>query len=106
MRRHRREHIPSRPTWRCQVCGVGWPCGTAKVNLLAEYGTRRVDLLVHLATRWAEAVAELAERDGDLRPSHTPQLLLDRFVGWVPTPAPADHAPGTSLPTARSLPGR
>ncbi|GIJ79178.1 hypothetical protein Xph01_36100 [Micromonospora phaseoli] len=74
----------SRPTWRCRACGSAWPCGPAKLNLLAEYGTRRTDLLVYLATRWEEAVRQLTDADSGVRA----QQLHDRFTAWVPTRPP------------------
>lgn len=57
----RREHVPSRPTWRCTACGIAWPCSAAKLRLLGEYRTDRIALLLHLATLQAEAAAQLAQ---------------------------------------------
>ncbi|MFG3715778.1 flavin reductase [Micromonospora sp. NPDC047730] len=72
-------HLPSRPTWRCQSCGVAWPCSPAKLRLLAEYRTRRAGLLVYLRALKAEAAEQLAELD-----SGTPPADLDRrFVNWA-----------------------
>ncbi|MCO1596900.1 hypothetical protein M8C17_17235 [Micromonospora sp. RHAY321] len=45
MNRHR-NHLPSRPTWRCQACGIAWPCSPAKLRLLATYRTNPTELLV------------------------------------------------------------
>ncbi|GIJ30153.1 hypothetical protein Vqi01_53150 [Micromonospora qiuiae] len=75
-----RAHLPSRPTWRCHTCGSAWPCGTAKVRLLAEYGRDRISLLIYLATLQEEAAEQLAERGRPVRPS----TLHHRFTGWVP----------------------
>ncbi|MBM0225509.1 flavin reductase [Micromonospora sp. ATA51] len=79
MSRGRREHLPTRPTWRCQVCGIAWPCSSAKLRLLAEYRERRTALLVYLATFQAEAAEQLAELDHSTPPAD----LADRFTGWA-----------------------
>lgn len=76
---HRREHLPSRPTWRCQGCGIAWPCSSAKLRLLAEYREDRTALLVYLATLQAEAAEQLAELDGNTPPVD----LAERFTGWA-----------------------
>ncbi|MBQ0901290.1 flavin reductase [Micromonospora sp. U21] len=73
-----REHLPTRSTWRCQVCGIAWPCSPAKLRLLAEYRDRCTDLLVYLATLQAEAAEQLAE----LHHGTPPACLADRFTGW------------------------
>ncbi|KAB1947209.1 flavin reductase [Micromonospora sp. ALFpr18c] len=57
----RRDHLPSRPTWRCRACGIAWPCSPAKLRLLAEYRNDRPALLVHLATLRAQAAVHLDE---------------------------------------------
>ncbi|MET8310410.1 flavin reductase [Micromonospora sp. NPDC005173] len=68
-------HLPSRPAWRCQSCGIAWPCSAAKLRLLAEYRRDRVALLVYLATLQAEAGEQLAGLD--------PARLTDRFISWA-----------------------
>ncbi|MEU5549729.1 flavin reductase [Micromonospora sp. NPDC047793] len=80
-----RDHVASRPTWRCRACGTDWPCGRAKRDLLAEYGTRRTDLLVYLAILWEEALRQLTER----HPGTGPAELHERFVGWLPPRTPS-----------------
>ncbi|MEU6072254.1 flavin reductase [Micromonospora sp. NPDC047074] len=80
----RRDHLPSRPTWRCAVCGIAWPCSAAKLRLLGEYRTDRTALLVYLATLQEEAAGQLAELDGP-----RPHLdLADRFTAWARPNAP------------------
>ncbi|TWH67584.1 hypothetical protein [Micromonospora olivasterospora] len=37
MSRTARPHLPVRPIWLCRVCGHTWPCGAARLSLLAEY---------------------------------------------------------------------
>ncbi|MFG1949797.1 flavin reductase [Micromonospora sp. NPDC048830] len=71
----RREHLPSRPTWRCQACGIAWPCSSAKLRLLAEYREDRPALMIYLATLHTEAVEHLAELDS--------ANLAERFTGWA-----------------------
>ncbi|WP_406078000.1 flavin reductase [Micromonospora sp. NBC_00858] len=75
MPRGHRDHLPTRPTWRCQSCGIAWPCSAAKLRLLAEYRRDRVALLVYLATLQAEAGEQLAGLD--------PARLTDRFISWA-----------------------
>ncbi|MGC5029306.1 flavin reductase [Micromonospora sp. DT229] len=73
---HRREHLPSRPSWRCRACGSAWPCSAAKLRLLGRYREDRAGLLTHLAALHEEAAAEL----GDVISA---VILLDRFVSWA-----------------------
>ncbi|MEO3780686.1 flavin reductase [Micromonospora sp. B11E3] len=72
----RRQHLPTRPTWRCQACGIAWPCSPAKLRLLGEYREDRIGLLRHLAALQAEAAEELAQ----VVPSAS---LIERFTGWA-----------------------
>ncbi|MEU2664010.1 flavin reductase [Micromonospora sp. NPDC007220] len=75
----RRDHLPTRPTWRCAACGIAWPCSAAKLRLLAEYRTDRPALLMHLATLQAEAGEQLAALDH----ATTPAGLTARFTAWA-----------------------
>ncbi|WBB91807.1 flavin reductase [Verrucosispora sp. WMMC514] len=75
-----REHVPSRPTWRCRACGIAWPCSAAKLRLLAEYRGNIPGLMIYLVTLREEAIAQLAERDPGTR---LPDLHR-RFTDWVP----------------------
>ncbi|MEU8263255.1 flavin reductase [Micromonospora sp. NPDC048999] len=79
MSRRRPEHLPSRPTWRCQACGIAWPCSAAKLRLLAEYRGQRANLLIYLATLQAEAAVQLADLGGGTALAG----LHDRFLGWA-----------------------
>ncbi|NJP30513.1 flavin reductase [Micromonospora thermarum] len=79
MSRRSREHVPTRPTWRCAACGIAWPCSPAKLRLLAEYRNDRATLLVYLATLQAEAAEQLAELDSGTSPAD----LTERFTGWA-----------------------
>ena len=79
MSRRSREHLPSRPTWRCSACGIAWPCSPAKLRLLAEYRQDRTALLVYLATLQVEAAEQLAELDGSMPPDN----LAERFTAWA-----------------------
>ncbi|MET8232934.1 flavin reductase [Micromonospora sp. NPDC005298] len=73
-RRHR-NHLPTRPTWRCQACGIAWPCSAAKLRLLGEYRNDRLALTVYLATLHVEASAQLPDVD--------PARLAERFLSWA-----------------------
>ncbi|KAB1128514.1 flavin reductase [Micromonospora sp. NPDC049060] len=79
MSRRTREHVPTRPTWRCRACGIAWPCSPAKLRLLGEYRHDRAALTVHLATLQVEAAAQLVALD----PGVSPAQLADRFVSWA-----------------------
>ncbi|SCL19042.1 hypothetical protein [Micromonospora inyonensis] len=76
----RRPHTPIRPIWLCRACGHPWPCGEAKLALLAEYGQNRVSLFVYLAGAFGDAVDDL----GKLHSGETPISgeLFDRFLSW------------------------
>ncbi len=74
------DHIPSRPTWRCQACGSAWPCSPAKLRLLAEYKNDKPALMVRLVELREEAAEELAGMDSGERPAG----LHKRFTDWVP----------------------
>ncbi|GIJ26509.1 hypothetical protein Vqi01_16710 [Micromonospora qiuiae] len=75
-----REHVPSRPTWRCHACGAHWPCGAAKVRLLAEYKGNMPGLMVYLVTQREDAAEQLAELNSGTPPAD----LHRRFTDWVP----------------------
>lgn len=85
-------HLPLRPLWLCRTCGQPWPCGQAKLDLLASYQDSRSNLLIYLAGRLHEAIDDLHR----LNPSTTGDVrdLFDRFLGW-----PARHC-GNRPPTA------
>ncbi|GAB3935376.1 flavin reductase [Micromonospora vulcania] len=80
MIRRRLAHLPTRPTWRCQACGIAWPCSAAKLNLLARYREDRAALLVHLAALRDEAAAQLSAGQPD---SVASADLAERFTGWA-----------------------
>ncbi|WP_405432741.1 flavin reductase [Micromonospora sp. NBC_00617] len=72
-------HSPLRPSWRCPVCGILWPCSAAKLRLLGEYREDRPGLLSHLATVQQQAETDLTALNPDVAlPDLTP-----RFVGWA-----------------------
>ncbi|MEV4765672.1 flavin reductase [Micromonospora chokoriensis] len=77
----RRKHTPSRPSWRCPVCGILWPCSAAKLRLLAEYREDRPGLLTHLVKVQKTATADLTT----LHPGVALPDLTPRFVGWAAT---------------------
>ncbi|MEU7575006.1 hypothetical protein [Micromonospora sp. NPDC049240] len=76
-----RRHDPHRPLWLCRACGGPWPCGTARLTLLAEYGDSRVTLCVYLAGMLYTAVEDLCR----LAPQDAPKpaALHERFLGWA-----------------------
>ncbi|ASW57766.1 hypothetical protein [Plantactinospora sp. KBS50] len=78
---HRAYHVPLRPTWLCRICAGPWPCGPAKLALLAGHDGDRIGLMITLAHYLHEAVYDLAEVCGPHCPD--PQDLNRRFLGWV-----------------------
>ncbi|RAO42202.1 flavin reductase [Micromonospora saelicesensis] len=80
MTRQRLAHLPTRPTWRCQACGIAWPCSAAKLNLLAEYREDRTALLICLATLRDEAVAHL---NAEVPDGVASADMVERFTGWA-----------------------
>nr|WP_229400750.1 flavin reductase [Micromonospora okii] len=77
-------HDPVRPIWLCRRCAAPWPCGAARVALLAEYRGDRVGLALYLAALMVEAEEQLAR----LAPSTPPGNLVSRFLSWVRVPRP------------------
>ncbi|MEW2377820.1 flavin reductase [Micromonospora sp. NPDC047812] len=75
-----RDHVPSRPTWRCRACGIAWPCSPAKLLLLARYRGDMPGLMVHLVTLREEAAEQLAQQI----PGAQSTDLHRRFTDWVP----------------------
>lgn len=73
-------HVPLRPFWLCRVCGQSWPCGRAKLDLLAGYQDSPLNLFIYLAGLLHEAIDDLhrlnASTTGEVRG------LFDRFLGW------------------------
>lgn len=54
-------HVAMRPLWRCRNCGGPWPCGQARLDLLAEYKGDRTALLIFLAALKEEAREQLRQ---------------------------------------------
>ena len=69
-----------RPLWLCRRCGQPWPCGAAKVALVAEYRDSPVSLFLYLAGFLHDAIDDLHR----LNPSVTGSAaaMFDRFLGW------------------------
>ncbi|WP_433342594.1 flavin reductase [Micromonospora sp. CA-111912] len=79
---HGSQHLPIRPLWLCRRCGAPWPCGPARLSLLAEYQGNRTALLFYLAMLKEEANVHLTS----LNPSAPPRDLTNRFLSWVRAP--------------------
>jgi hypothetical protein len=67
-------HLPHRPAWTCQRCGLPYPCPTARDRLLAVYG-RTPALARRASDLLYEAVPDLA--------GVPPADLFDRFIAWT-----------------------
>ncbi|MBM7077518.1 MULTISPECIES: flavin reductase [Micromonospora] len=74
-------HTPLRPIWLCRVDANPWPCGEAKLALLARYGDDLPGLLALLTGLSAEATEHLTQLDNGRRIDVT-----DRFLTWVRPP--------------------
>jgi hypothetical protein len=74
------DHLPLRPLWLCQTCGQHWPCGRAKLALLADFHGSEISLFLYLAGLLHKAIDDLHR----LNPSTTADVrdLFDRFLGW------------------------
>lgn len=68
-----------RPLWMCRNCGQPWPCGPARLSLLAEYEGNRTALILYLSGLLAEARNQLAQ----LGSGSSPADLTDRFISWA-----------------------
>ncbi|MEU5781765.1 flavin reductase [Micromonospora lupini] len=75
MRGRRLPHLATRPTWRCQSCGIAWPCSAAKLSLLGQYRENRPALVAYLVTLRDEAAEQ--------HHATTAADLDDRFVAWA-----------------------
>ncbi|MFC8616608.1 hypothetical protein ACFT9M_09355 [Micromonospora purpureochromogenes] len=91
------DHLPLRPLWLCRACGQPWPCGRAKLALLADYDGSRVSLFLYLAGLLHDAIDDLHK----LNPSTTGSSadMFDRFLGW-----PARHSRSHRMTTTSPLP--
>lgn len=74
------EHVPRRPEWDCQTCGLdtSWPCAPAQVRLTEQYRRDRIGLSMHVGSLYFVASAE--------RPDEDPTHLYERIVGWIREP--------------------
>ena len=81
------EHLPLRPLWLCRWCGQPWPCGAAKLALVAEYQDNPVSLFLYLAACLHDAIDDLHRLNPSVTGSATD--MFDRFLGW---PARHTHA--------------
>ncbi|GGM62153.1 hypothetical protein GCM10011608_54100 [Micromonospora sonchi] len=76
----RQRHAPLRPIWICTGCAHPWPCGPARVELLADYAGQRRDLAVDLAELLREATADLTRICPE---PPDPVAAYARFLGWL-----------------------
>ncbi|TDC80833.1 hypothetical protein E1193_16575 [Micromonospora sp. KC606] len=92
------EHLPLRPLWMCRRCGQPWPCGPAKLALVAEYRDSPVSLFLYLAGCLRDAIDDLHR----LNPSVTGSAsdIFDRFLGW-----PTRHTDSYRVATAEASRG-
>lgn len=74
------EHVPTRPSWECPLCGQLWPCAPAKVRLSEEYADDVGSLLIYLGTTMWEAIDDSFHHS---RRGPLPDGLRDRFLDWA-----------------------
>ncbi|GGQ94596.1 hypothetical protein GCM10010168_08110 [Actinoplanes ianthinogenes] len=72
------EHLYRRPDWDCRVCGLPWPCATARAGLLHEYRAFPSLLRIYLSTQMYDALEDMAVT-GEV----TPLNLHERFLAWA-----------------------
>lgn len=72
------KHVGRRPGWECGACGVPWPCGPARADLLAEHSGHPSVLTVYLSGQMDEALRDLTA--GGKPP---PLDLYQRFLAWA-----------------------
>ncbi|MFE9689507.1 hypothetical protein [Micromonospora sp. NPDC005806] len=89
------EHLPLRPLWLCRRCGQPWPCGTAKLALVAEYQDAPVSLFLYLTGCLHDAIDDLLRLNASMTGSGAD--MFDRFLGW-----PARHIHSYRATTTRS----
>lgn len=74
-------HLPLRPLWLCRRCGHPWPCGPARLTLLADFRDDRIALHVYLGSVLLAAAADLHRLNPE--PGPDPAALFTRFLGWA-----------------------
>jgi hypothetical protein len=67
------EHLPSRPSWACGVCGQEWPCPTARATLRDEGNPTQLATLMWVYLENYCMDAGPGSLDG----------VFERFVGWT-----------------------
>ncbi|BAL91685.1 hypothetical protein AMIS_64650 [Actinoplanes missouriensis 431] len=67
------EHAPAQPSWKCESCGLPWPCPPARDRLTRENG--RVELAVLMWDYIEEAARDM--------PQSPASELFDRFLRWT-----------------------
>lgn len=75
-------HNPSRPSWACQGCSAPWPCGTRRLQLLAEFDDARQSLSIYLVTQLLDACRD--------QPHVPAGEMYTRFLGWIHQLVPHD----------------
>ena len=74
----RTEHSNVRPSWDCRVCGLPWPCASAKADLVREFEKFPSVLAIYMSAQMHDALSDLSDY-GDPAPLD----LYERFLGWV-----------------------
>jgi hypothetical protein len=78
-------HMPGRPSWTCQVCGLEWPCPIAREELSRQHAADPVELSVFMSEQLYDAARDLFRRP--------PAELWARFIAWTgPVPEPIRSA--------------
>ncbi|BBH64347.1 hypothetical protein ACTI_10320 [Actinoplanes sp. OR16] len=72
------EHTYERPHWGCRVCGLPWPCATARKDLSTEYRVYPSLLSVYTGHLMYEALGDMWTDNVTLPDLH------ERFLAWVP----------------------
>jgi hypothetical protein len=80
--RQGRGHDPQTPMWLCRIDGQPWPCGAARVGLLAGYGDDLVHLVLFLSCCLTKATPDLQRAYPETQ--FSPGAMHNRFIGWIP----------------------
>jgi hypothetical protein len=67
-------HLPARPAWTCQACGLAWPCATRRGELAAEFAGARVSMMLYLSGMFVQACQD--------QPNEQAGELYQQFLAW------------------------
>jgi hypothetical protein len=78
-----RLHVAQRPLWICRVEAQPWPCGEARLRLIAESREDPIAVRMYLGSILDDMIGDLLTLNPDTAP--TPEALYERVLGWLPS---------------------